>query len=501
MKTYKSRCVQSAPKSLLLGLGFLIFPAVAMGQSNNKPTDDSPTQPDLASLDMEQLMDVKVTTASLFSDKLSNAPGIMSVVTSDELRRFGGMTLGEVLQRVPGLTGTSQNFTDRSLVAALGDQTKTSGGHILFLINGRPTREVQEGGIISDLLESFPIGILERIEVIKGPGSVLYGSNAFSAVVNLITRKAQSAQVSADGLGGPDGTVASNTQMFYKRGDFSAVAAGQLHEEPDWPLTYTVPPAQRNSPIAPHVPFVQDVSLVDRGVGAYAQADYKGLSFMSAFTEWQSTAFVQGTVGETRLTRDFFNVGYDHKATQKWDMSFNVTDTRTTFGEVPYPSAQRDSNDFIAEWTNLVTLTAHDRLTAGALFDRISGTELFTGVTPAAVSATGSRPGGALYAQLDHQFGDKLKLIGGFQSNKDGSIALNTVPRGGAIWTPTPWASINVWIRATIALSSISMESSLPSLPSRCNHLMSSRASACTTSISRPATRLRGPIGPTPPPT
>lgn len=444
MKTYRLKCAETVCKSLLVAIGLAIFPGLGMGQSNLQPADDTPTQPDLASLDMEQLMDVKVTTASLFSDKLSNAPGIMSVVTSDELRRFGGMTLGEVLDRVPGLTATSQNFTDRSLVAALGDQTKTSGAHILFLINGRPTREVQEGGIISDLLESFPIGILERIEVIKGPGSVLYGSNAFSAVVNLITRKAQSTQLTADGLGGPDGTVASNTQMFYKHGDFSAVAAGQLHEEPDWPLTYIVPPAQRDTPIAPHVPNVQDVSLVDRGVGAYAQANYKGLSFMTAFTEWQSTAFVQGTVGETRLTRDFFNVGYDYKATQKWDMSFNVTDTRTTFGEVPYPSAQRDSNDFIAEWTNLVTLTAHDRLTAGVLFDRISGTELYTGVNPATVSATGSRPGGAFYGQLDHQFGDKLKLIGGFQSNKDGSIALNTVPRGGLIYSPASWASIKV---------------------------------------------------------
>jgi TonB-dependent Receptor Plug Domain len=264
--------------------------------------DQNGNSTDLASLDIEQLMNVKITTASLFADKVSNAPSIVSVVTSDELRRFAGMTLGEILQRVPGLTGTSQYFTDRSMVAALGDQTKTAGGHILFLINGRPTREVQEGGIISDLLESFPVGILARIEVIKGPGSVLYGSNAFSAVVNLITRKAQGAQVSAEGLGGPNGAVASDAQMMYKRGDFNTVGAVQLHDEADWPLVYTVPPSQRNLSFAPHVPDVQDVALVDRGIGAYAEAEYKGLKLMSAFTEWQSTAFVQGTVDETRLT-------------------------------------------------------------------------------------------------------------------------------------------------------------------------------------------------------
>ena len=81
------------------------------------------------------------------------------------------------------------------MVAARGDQTQINGGHILFLINGRPTREVLEGGIVSDLLEAFPVGILERIEVIKGPGSVLYGSDAFSAVVNLITQKAVTNEV------------------------------------------------------------------------------------------------------------------------------------------------------------------------------------------------------------------------------------------------------------------------------------------------------------------
>jgi outer membrane receptor for ferrienterochelin and colicins len=424
-----------------VALMILIFAGSARGQADSTSRDAYGNTPDLASLDMEQLMNVKVTTASLFSDKITNAPSIISVVTSDELRRFGGMTLGEILQRVPGLTGSSQYFTDRSLVAALGDQTKTAGGHILFLINGRPTREVQEGGIISDLLESFPVGILERIEVIKGPGSVLYGSNAFSAVVNLITRKAQGPQVTAEGLGGPDGTVAANTQMLYKRGDFSAVGAAQLHDEPDWPLVYTVPPSERNLSFAPHVPNVQDVDLVDRGVGAYAGADYKGLSLMSAFTEWQSTAFVQGTVGETRLTRDFTNLGYNVKARQNWDMEFNVTYTRTTFREVPYPSANRDSNEFIAEWTNLITLTPKDRLTVGTLFTRDAGTELFTGV-PAAVAATGSVPSGSVYAQIDHQFGNKLKLIGGFQTNKIAGIASYTVPRVGIIWNPSPWASI-----------------------------------------------------------
>jgi len=411
-------------------------------QQPAQPADTNATIPDLMSMDLESLMNLNVTTASRFEDKLADAPSIMSVVTSDELRRFGGLTLNEILQRVPGLTGSTQYFVDRSLVAARGDQTKTDGGHILFLINGRPTREVMEGGIISDLLESFPVDILERIEVIKGPGSVLYGSNAFSAVVNLITKKAEGAQATVKAEGGPRGALDSSGNFLYKHGEASAVGAVQLHEMPDWPITYLVPPSQQDLSFAPHVPPVENVDVIDRGVGAYLGLNYRGLSFMSAFTEWQSTGFIEGTVSDTRLTRDFGDLGYQHKVNQNWDMSFNLTFTRTTFKEGPFPSVTRDSNEAIAEWTNLVTLGQKDRLSAGALINRLEGQELYTATVPVTITADGKRLGGAFYAQIDHQLRDDLKLIGGFQTNKIGNIPLNTVPRGGAVWTPSARTSI-----------------------------------------------------------
>jgi len=393
-------------------------------------------------MDLEKLMNIQVTTASLFSDKLSQAPSIMSVVTGDELRRFGGLTLGEVLQTVPGLTGSTQYFSDRSLVSARGDQVKTNGGHILFLINGRPTREVMEGGNISDLLESFPVDIIERIEVIKGPGSVLYGSNAFSAVVNLITRTASTNQATVKGTGGAGLADDSAGNFSYRQGGMSAVGAIQLHALPDWPLIYLVPPSQQNLSFAPAVPPVENVDLKNRGMGAYLGANYKGLRFMSSFTEWQSTGFIEGTVSGTRMSRDFGNLGYDRKINSHWRSSFDLTFTRTTFKEPPFPYVTRDSNESVAEWTNLFTLGKRDRLSAGALWNRIEGQEWFTATVPISVDAQGRRFGGAFYAQLDHQLTANLKLIAGFQSNKIGNIALHTDPRGGIIWTPRPNVSI-----------------------------------------------------------
>ncbi len=419
----------------------MILAACGVSHQTASPQNPGAATPDLASMDLEQLMDLKVTTASLFSDKLSQAPGIMSVVTSDELRRFGGITLGEVLDRVPGLTQSSQYFTDRSLIAADGDQTKTSGAHILFLINGRPTREVMEGGIISDLLESFPVEILERIEIIRGPGSVLYGSNAFSAVINLITRKADANEASIRGLVGPNGALASSGHFLYKRGDFSMVGASQIHEAPNWNLIYLVPPPLQDNPDAPPEPPFHDVTMVDRGTGDYLGMNYKGFSVMSAFTEWQTTAFVQGAVGETRQTRDFADLGYEHKARDNWDMQFNTTFTRTTFETFAYPYTDRDSHEIVAEWTNLITLTSKDRLTAGMLFNRIAGIEVAS-IDHYAEDAGGNRSAGGFYAQLDHQLLPTVKLIGGFQSNKFAGIPLSTVPRAGVIWSPSHTVSV-----------------------------------------------------------
>jgi outer membrane receptor for ferrienterochelin and colicins len=419
----------------------VILATYGVAQQTAPPHESGSASADLASMDLEQLMDLKVTTASLFSDKLSQAPGIMSVVTGDELRRFGGLTLGEILDRVPGLTQSSQYFTDRSLIAADGDQTKTSGAHILFLINGRPTREVMEGGIISDLLESFPVDILERIEIIRGPGSVLYGSNAFSAVINLITRKADGNEASIRGLVGPNGALSSSGHFLYKRGDFSMVAASQIHDAPNWNVIYLVPPPLQNNPDAPPEPPFHDVTMVDRGTGDYLGMNYKGFSFMSAFTEWQTTAFVQGAVGETRQTRDFADLGYEHKVRANWDMNFNTTFTRTTFETFSYPYTDRDSHEIVAEWTNLITLTSKDRLTAGMLFNRIAGIEV-SSIEHHEEDAGGSRPAGGVYAQLDHQLLPTVKLIGGFQSNKFAGIPLSTVPRAGVIWSPSQTVSV-----------------------------------------------------------
>ena len=410
---------------------------------------------------LDSILDLKVTTASKFSEKLSDAPGVMSVVTRDELDRFGGLTLGEILERVPGLTGTTASFTDRNLIAARGDQTQINGGHILFLINGRPTREVLEGGLIGDLLESFPVNILERIEVIKGPGSVLYGSDAFSAVVNLITQKADGNQLVLNGLGAQGAGVSTSGQAMLQRGDFSLVGSAQYHQVPNWV-----------TPVFSTYGGLQTITVPDRSQGAYLGVNYKGLSVMSSFTDY-STSYLEGLPGQARWRRGFADLGYTFKAADCWDMSFNATYTQTGMNaENSIPFITRNSYEMILEWTNVVNLGDRDKFTFGALFNYIDGQEVFYGTQPGTVISDGSRPGGAFYAQVDHKLFSSLKVIGGFQANKIGDIALNVVPRFGVIWNPTSKLSVKALYSQAFRAPSIN-ETTL-------DYVLSSEAPACS---------------------
>jgi outer membrane receptor for ferrienterochelin and colicin len=418
----------------------LCWLSLGLGVAQQVPPTTPPPTPaatppaaadDPFSMDLDSLADVKVTTASKFPESLSDAPSVITVVSRDEIKRFGGMTLSEILGRVAGLTRTSAYFGDSSIIAARGDQSRRDSGHILILINGRPTREVMQGGIDSDILESFPVGIIDRIEVIKGPGSVLYGSDAYSGVINLITQKAQASGFHISSAAGPSATTATSGEAFFTQDSLNIVAAGQYHADPRWAVDY------RTATVVGGPVTNRYDTLRNEGDGGYLGLNYKGLSFMSSYTGLESSSFVRGIVGDVRWKRGFFDLGYALKASRKWDMTFNLTYSRNVLDAPDYPSVHRDSHEVIFEWTNFVTFSEKDKLTFGALLNHVAGTETYLGAQPPSIDATGYHATTGVYAQYEHKLTDDLKLIAGFQANKIGSLKLDVVPRAGILWNLT----------------------------------------------------------------
>ncbi len=142
-------------------------------------------------LSLSDLLQVEVTTVSKKAENPLDAPGIISVITADEIATFGASNLIDVLQRIPNLfVFDSPTFTATGVSLRAG-ATQHLNNHVLYLINERPLRESQNGGFHSDINLLFPVELIERIEVIRGPGSDLYGSNAFSGTINFITKKAK----------------------------------------------------------------------------------------------------------------------------------------------------------------------------------------------------------------------------------------------------------------------------------------------------------------------
>jgi len=163
-------------KSIYKLLGIGVFALLLNGQ--------------VLSQDIETLWDIDVTTASKHEEKITDAPGIITVVTKEEIQGFGAVTLSDVLNRVTSMYMIHAGTFMWNVGSIRGQNISNSDNHVLILINGRPYRDGMSGGFNSVTYIAFPLETIDHIEIIRGPGSVLYGTNAYSGVINIITNVA-----------------------------------------------------------------------------------------------------------------------------------------------------------------------------------------------------------------------------------------------------------------------------------------------------------------------
>jgi len=138
----------------------------------------------LDGMSLEQLLNIKVTLASGQEQDLKDAPGMLTVIYSDEIRYSGARDLMDVLRNVPGLFFAQ----DLENVISMGVRgIWAQEGKILLMRDGIELHETAYNSL--QFLQHYPLHQLDRIEIIRGPGSVLYGGNAGLCVINLITLK------------------------------------------------------------------------------------------------------------------------------------------------------------------------------------------------------------------------------------------------------------------------------------------------------------------------
>jgi outer membrane cobalamin receptor len=135
---------------------------------------------------LEEALNMEVSTVSKRSERISDAPAVITVITAEQIEELGAQSLPEVMSYVPGFSLTD-TYWKPAIVTARGVKMNMYNDKILMLIDGVPA---YDGAGMEHYLDTVPVPAIDRIEVIRGPGSVLYGTNAFSAVINVITKDA-----------------------------------------------------------------------------------------------------------------------------------------------------------------------------------------------------------------------------------------------------------------------------------------------------------------------
>ncbi|WP_300421066.1 TonB-dependent receptor [uncultured Pseudoalteromonas sp.] len=142
---------------------------------------------DLFSLSFEDLLNVQVDIASKTNETLSSVPSTISVFSRKQIQALGVDNAYEVMNFVPGMQSTRGDWVG----AVPKDHARgvyLDSGNVLVMINGERVNE-SSFGKASVYLPYIPVEVIEKIEFIRGPGSALYGSNAFLGVMNIVTSK------------------------------------------------------------------------------------------------------------------------------------------------------------------------------------------------------------------------------------------------------------------------------------------------------------------------
>ncbi|MBI4871048.1 MAG: TonB-dependent receptor [Candidatus Riflebacteria bacterium] len=145
-----------------------------------------PLPDDLTTLSFQDLLQVKVTSVAKVSQPVSRAPAAIFVLRQEDLRRSGATSIPEALRLVPGVA-VARLDSNKWAISIRGSNARFFN-KLLVLIDGRSVYDPLHAGVYWDAQDTL-LEDVDRIEVIRGPGATLWGANAVTGVINVITKR------------------------------------------------------------------------------------------------------------------------------------------------------------------------------------------------------------------------------------------------------------------------------------------------------------------------
>lgn len=244
---------------------------------------------DLFQMSLEELMNIEVISATGTKQSIKDAPSMMTVINAKQIRERGYQSIAEAVRTVPGLSLWVDNLI--SSISIRGSNSFQGWNQNLkIMIDGQPVSfRVANWNFIDE--EMIPIQCVKRIEIIKGPASVLYGANAYLGAINIITFDgAEFDSFELTGVGGSLDTYGGSVVAGKKIGgiDFMAAFSAKHSDRSGLSLPGPVPTQYENR---------ESDNDLSRPKSFYGKISYKGLTISSnyqqlnrygEFTDWST---------------------------------------------------------------------------------------------------------------------------------------------------------------------------------------------------------------------
>lgn len=153
------------------------------------PISSSAVEKDIFSYTLEELLAVKITGSTLTPKSLETVPSATTVFTHEEINAMGFDTLDELTNLVPGFQSYRSSLTPLDKhYSSRGRRISSGSTEVLVLVDGQRLHQPLTASS-TFVVPRFPLSNIQRVEFLRGPGAAIYGSNALTGVINIITRK------------------------------------------------------------------------------------------------------------------------------------------------------------------------------------------------------------------------------------------------------------------------------------------------------------------------